>query len=225
MNSQRTVLLFFLATMCVFSIGAVTVNVYIQTPLVTLKSSEQVFAETADMVAIAISPQDRKPLVVDRQGMAVIYDQDLKLSRSALAQIKGSFAFGPQGHLYFLESPSRLRVIDPSGISYATFPVPSPLSLGVLKDGNVVVAAPAKGHLFHVFNQIGGRLRSFGKTMPFDVVNKQQNTLLNTGKILVSPSNEIYYVYKYAPIVQKYTKSEQPTLVHSRNYFKSSFKV
>jgi hypothetical protein len=198
--------LFIIPVVFGLALGATAINAYIQTPLIVLKTSEQLITEATGIGGIAISPQNKQLYAADRKGVVFPYDQDPMTFQVALPKTDGAFAFGTQGHIYYLDSPNRIRVADPSsGITFATFPVPRPMSLGVLKKGEVVIAAPARGHLFHIYNQIGMLLRSFGEIKQFNMTDKEQNIHLNQGKILVSPSDEIYYVFKYAPFVQKFS--------------------
>jgi hypothetical protein len=217
MRLQKAAMLFSLFAFCFLTIGGVTIRAYVQQPsLITLKSTERIFAGRGNLKSIAIFPQNQKLYAVNEHGAAISDDKNGALSEPLSGQIKGEIAFGPQGHLYSLESRFRLRVVNSSGIVLATFPVPEAYSLGVLKQGNIVVAAPSNGHLFQIYNQTGRPLGSFGEIKSFDTVNAEQNVFLNIGKILIGPSDEIYYVYKYAPIVQKYS---------SKGEFISEFRV
>ncbi len=209
LQRKPALLILFLLAVVVFTAGSLAANVYLQISLITLQSSASSFTQTSLIEAIVASPDSQKYYTVDREGRVAIYDKDLNLSKAYFTQTKGPLAVGPQGHLYFLDSPSKLRVMNPAGVTYVAFSILPPVSLGVLKNGNIVVAAPVNEKLFHIYSQTGRPLKNFGEIKLFDANNKQQNKLLNTGKILVSSSDEIYYVYKYAPIIQKYSGQGQ----------------
>jgi hypothetical protein len=107
----------------------------------------------------------------------------------------------------YLASDSEIRIIDPTGRSLTSFPIPNPTSIAVSANGDVAVNSTDSGKLLHVYDQTGSRSRSIGELKQFDAGNRAQNAFLNRGKVLVGPSGAFYYVSVFAPVptVQKFS--------------------
>ena len=110
-----------------------------------------------------------------------------------------AIAADAEDNIYLAGRDSVLRVFDLEGRQLRRFPVPATRSLAVLSDGGVVVASPSRGKLLHLYSPAGRLLRSFGDIKVFNP-DARENEFLNIGKVVVGPSDEIYYVSTYAPL-------------------------
>lgn len=182
-------------------------------PLVTLKSPESILGQSSSKAAITASPsRDDNRLYALREdtGEMIVHEQD---ARGRAHPVRLGQRFGPTavdvaGNVYSFDSEARLlRVLGQTGAHVRSFPVPPPDSLGVLSDGNVVIASPARGKLLHLYSPKGRWLRSFGEMRPLDDANEAQSRFLNGGRVAVGPSDVIYFVPRYAPspVVQKFS--------------------
>jgi hypothetical protein len=65
--------------------------------------------------------------------------------------------------------------------------------------------------LLYLYGPRGSRLGSFGEMRNFDTKSYRQNRFLNKGKIVIGPSDTIYYVSRFAPAptVQKFSSDGQ----------------
>jgi hypothetical protein len=180
-------------------------------PLVILQSSERILEDVPFISALApASSRDDKEIYFlrrDRSNIA-IYDGERRRSKEVVSfgRDPKALAIGTQGRVY-VASESEVRVIDPTGRSLGSFPIPNPTSLAVSANGDVVVSSPDSGKLLHVFDQAGLPLRMIGEQKRFDIRNLSQNSFLNRGKVLMGPSGILYYVSIFAPTptVQKFS--------------------
>jgi len=169
-----------------------------------LQSSERILEDIPFITALApaVSANDQQIYVLRRDASKItVYDGERKRSRDVLpvGPIAKSFAIGSQGRVY-LAGESEVRVIDPTGRSLASFPVPNPTSIAVSANGDVVVNSTDSGKLLHVYDQTGARLKTIGELKQFDAGNRAQNNFLNRGKVLVDASGAFYYVSIFAPM-------------------------
>ncbi len=180
-------------------------------PVITLQSSERILEDVPFISALAptSSMNDKQIYVLRRDTPKItVYDVERKRSEEIvpLGPAAKALAISSQGRMY-LASDSELRVIDRTGRSLATFPIPNPSSLATSANGDVVVSSTDSGKLLHVYDQAGSRLRGVGELKRFDTNNPAQNNFLNRGKVLVGPSGAFYYVSVFAPVptVQKFS--------------------
>jgi hypothetical protein len=109
-----------------------------------------------------------------------------------------TFAVGPNHELYVAQKDSTVRIVSSDGRRLNSFHTVYPKSIAVLGNGNVVVASPFNGKNLHLYNGQGLLLASFGDIRPFDP-SQTENEFLNEGRVVVGPSDQIYYVSTYAP--------------------------
>ncbi len=76
------------------------------------------------------------------------------------------------------------------------------------------MASPTKTGVIHIYSPTGKLLKSFGPLKGFDKKNAAENLFLHRGKVLVDASDNVYYVYYYVPLIQKY--SPDGALVYGR---------
>src|ERR1044072_4457515 len=177
-------------------------------PLVTLQSSERILGDVPFISALA-STNDKQIYVLRRDTPKItVYDLEHKRSKEILPFGRAAklLAISSQGNMY-LASDSEIRVIDPTGRSLTTFPIPNPSSIAISANGDVVMNSTDSGKLLHVYDQTGSRSRSMGELKQFDSGNRSQNAFLNRGKVLAGPSDTFYYVsiFAPAPTVQKFS--------------------
>jgi hypothetical protein len=214
-KSQRLLLvsLFFVASLSVMTgfvvrehkASAVGQNVL----TVTLKSSELVLEDPFASALGSLSLTDDQIYMLRRDaGDITVYDPDRRHSKHVVsfAPTAKALAVGTQGRMY-LASESEVRVIDQAGRLLSAFPINNPTSLTVTASGDVAVGSPDSEKLLHVYDQTGLLLRSIGTKKRFDSSNLVQNSFLNRGKVLASPSDVLYYVSIFAPTptVQKFS--------------------
>jgi hypothetical protein len=185
-----------------------------QPNLLVLRSPERVFSDALfiNSVAAAYSQETKSFYVLSAVRKEItVYNQAHKLSRGVVPSIQtpDALAVDSQGRIYIADSTSnQLEILGPTGQLLRSFRVPKPASLAVLSDGTIVVASPVGGRLLHTYDLSGRRLGSFGEVVRFDVADHAQNRFLNRGKVLVGPSDTIYYVFQYAPLptVRQFSK-------------------
>jgi hypothetical protein len=151
--------------------------------------------------------------VLDLAGGVTIHDRKGGPAKTLppLSDRMESIAVGPRGDIYVAGSDATLQIFDLEGQRLVGFPVPAPHSIGVLSSGHVVVASPKGDKLLHLFTSEGRLLKSFGEVKSFDP-DPGENEFLNRGKVVVGPSDEIYYVSTYAPApyAAKFTSEGRP---------------
>lgn len=189
-----------------------------QVPLVLLESSEGAINQAFPSRAIAVSATDTQVLYsLDGATQEVVtHETQRKSSRrfrsSVPSQNVVALAVGSEGNIYLADSlSSQIQIMNPAGQPIGTVPVVRPIALGILSNGNMVVASSVGLDLLHLHGRTGSKLGSFGEMRSFDIRNHQQNRFLNRGKIAIGPSDTIYYVSTYAPIptVRKFSTNGQ----------------
>jgi hypothetical protein len=110
-----------------------------------------------------------------------------------------------QGYSIRTERDSSLTVFDARGQVFSRFTTQPVFSHAFLKNGNIVVAAPTDEHLLHLYTPSGKLLKSFGAVKEYDRANVTQNHFLHKGKVLVDRADNIYFVYYYIPLIQKFS--------------------
>jgi hypothetical protein len=182
-------------------------------PIITLSSSEQVFAETFNIKDVAVHLSNNTELfyILRGNGQVDIYDSHHKLKRTIPTYMKSpvSIAVDSEGGIYIAgRGENQIKIFSSEGKLIKTFLTHQPNSIAVLTNRNIVVACPLNGSLLHIYDSSGRELISFGKVKKFDTSSETQNNFLNRGKVLVDLSDTIYYVYEFAPlqVVQRFSQ-------------------
>ena len=138
-------------------------------------------------------------------------------SRDLMAKVDTNFVYYPshvtvdsQGQVYVIDwHTSQIMKFTSSGEWARSFNTVHPFSVAVMRNGKIVVASPSDGKLIHVYDSSGQKLQSFGDIKLFDSVGGTANNFLNRGKVVVDSSDNIYYVFEYAPVptVLKFSKN------------------
>jgi hypothetical protein len=176
-------------------------------------ADESIFDQGLAPKRIAVSQKDgRKLYLLDaRAGNVILHDGEHMSPKKIITPVipgkAEAFAVSRQDMIYILDSDSIVHVLDTSGALLSQFPVRDATSLAVLGNGNVVVAAPYKDKLLHMYSSKGVWLSSFGEITTFEPKNRVQNDFYNKGEVVVGTSGEIYFVpwYAPAPYVQKFS--------------------
>lgn len=168
---------------------------------VVLQATEMFFTDVLAMAAGTYKGQQR--FYVFHSKSITIYNED----RSVLSSVDTSGNFYPidpsvdsEGNVYLINSATdEIVILSPIGEWRSFKPQERPYSLALLSNGNIVIASPNGGKLLHIYDTSGRKLRSLGDIKSFDGSNEAQNLFLNRGKAVVDSSDNIYFVFKYAP--------------------------
>jgi WD40 repeat protein len=168
-----------------------------------VQSSLSVFVKSSEALAFAYCDELHQFYVAAREGahmypdQVFIYDQHDKLIRKLLVGKMNDMAVDSKGQLY-VASDRGVKVFDRSGEFLKSFSASLVDSVAVLSDGRIVVASPNSQGLIHIYNPDSQWFVSAGTMKNLDP-KPEENRWLNSGKIVVGSSDEIYYVFKNAP--------------------------
>jgi hypothetical protein len=172
-------------------------------PLTILQSSRTILDDVQGKSRITTAPGDSKALYVLDTASGDVVNHNSRNGSNKKIKVPftddDSSAVDSQGHLYLANfRNATLQVYDGGGRQLKGFPVMQPTSVAVLADGSIVIASPSNEQLLHLYTPEGNLLRSFGEMKSFDS-DRRENEFLNRGKVVVGPSDSIYYVSTYAP--------------------------
>jgi hypothetical protein len=175
------------------------------TPVV-LQSIGEVFEARESIGSIDVSADGQTLYVVSQlTGEVETYRSAADGSLLPLKKFSAPLVKSQRGHSLKIEK-GKITVFDPSGKTSGQFATyPDAAAVAFLNNEDIVVASTSKKSLLHVYNQRGELLRSFGAVKKFDKTNASQNRFLSRGEILVDEAGNIYYVYNYVPLVQKFS--------------------
>jgi hypothetical protein len=174
-----------------------------QTELITLQSSGGV-VETPDPISDISTSEDGQTLytVDGLTGEVDAYSSQPFGRLSHLGKTFGPIK-GPHGYSASADKSQKITVTDGTGRFTANFKTYPADSLTFLSNGNLLVASPVNGRFLHVYSPQGQLLGSFGTFKQFHQ-DEGENQFLHRGKVLVDAADNIYYVYRYVPLIQKY---------------------
>ena len=174
-----------------------------QSTLITLQSSGGVINMLAHVSAISTSEDGQALYTIDGlTGEVDAYSSQPDGTLLHLGKTLGAVK-GPHGYSASTDKGQKITVWDAAGQVAANFKSYPADSLTFLSDGNLLIASPVKGHFLHLYNQKGQLLRSFGTFKQFNR-DDSENQFLHRGKVLADAADNIYYVYRYVPLIQKY---------------------
>src|SRR5947209_3124956 len=172
--------------------------------LITLQSSGGVIETSGPVSAVSASDDGQTLYTVDGlTGEVDAYGSQPGGKLTHLGKTVGAVK-GPRGCSATADKGQRVTVWDGAGRFAANFKTYPADSLAFLGNGNLLVASPADGHFIHVYSPQGQLLRSFGVFTRFDD-DEGQNQFLHRGKVLVDAADNVYYAYRYVPLIQKYS--------------------
>lgn len=174
-----------------------------QPALLTLQSSRGVIETRSPISTITTSEDGQVLYTVD--GLTGEVDAYSSRPDGTLLHVGKTLGAvkGPHGYSVSTDKGQKITVWDAAGQIAANIKTYPADSLTFLSNGNLLVASPANGHLLHVYNQQGQLLRSFGTFKEFNR-DEGENQFLHRGKVLADAADNIYYVYRYVPLIQKY---------------------
>ena len=77
--------------------------------------------------------------------------------------------------------------------------------MALLSNGNIVVASPTRNHFLYLYDPNGHLLKRFGRFKEYKSLDNEEVRFLHKGKLLVDAADNIYYVYHYVPMIQKFS--------------------
>lgn len=176
---------------------------YQQPAPITLQSSGGVIETLAPVSAIASSEDGQALYTIDGlTGEVDAYSSQPDGTLLHLGKTLGAVK-GPRGYSASTDKGQKITVWDAAGQVAANFKTYPADSLTFLSNGNLLVASPTNGHFLHLYNPQGQLLKSFGTFKKFDR-DDGQNQFLHRGKVLADAAGNVYYVYRYVPLIQKF---------------------
>lgn len=112
------------------------------------------------------------------------------------------------GRLYVADrSNNRIQVLDAHGVYLRQIGFPLPMSVAVLKNGEILVVGEHDDQLIRVYSPEGRFLRTIGTPVDVGVRNPRLNAYLNRGRIIVDQEDNIYYLFRglLDPTIRKYS--------------------
>ena len=182
-------------------------------PIILLESSDNPLNSGAPAKFIGAGPADSQLLYSFNRSTeeVVVHDTRRKTSKSLRSLVPPqdveNATVGPNGNLYIADVASNeVRVMSSTGQVFDAIRINKPHALGVLRNGNVVVASTEGNNLLHLLEPKGSTVRSFGAPKSLDR-DEKQNRFLNRGRIAMDRSDSIYYVSEFSPspTVQKFS--------------------
>ncbi len=164
--------------------------------------------ETSEPTSAISSSEDGQQLYAignlsgDTEAYGEAYDGSLRLKGKIRGTVRGSSVYTAR-----VENESKVSVWNSAGHLFNTFTTYSTDSIATERNGNVVVGSPTTQNFLHVYSPTGQLLRSFGTVKRLAGKDESQNSFLHRGKVLVDGDDNIYYVYKYVPLIQKFSPS------------------
>ena len=171
-------------------------------PLTVLQSSDSVISsDYAGKTLLAPSKDGQRLYSLNAAtGDLIVFQKNGKAAKKVADSFLNveAFAVGLHNELFLAQKDSTVRRVSSDGHRLNSFRAVYPRSIAVLSNGSVVVASSFNGKNLHLYNGQGVLLVSFGDIRSFDA-NPTENELLNEGRVVVGPGDQIYYVTTYAP--------------------------
>jgi hypothetical protein len=103
------------------------------------------------------------------------------------------------GRIYVADSGGNsVLIFSKEGTLLRSIPVPSPVSIAAMPEGEVGVATLHGPHLVIVFDKNGRDVREFGDPEPI-AERDELNRFLNIGKLATDDQGHLYYAFEYFP--------------------------
>lgn len=180
-------------------------------PLVVLQQSGVVLEHsgTGSINGIYAVPPDYHTLYMFNtfgQG-ADIYREEATAPTSRATNTPKPALSGAHRYTAYQDQDSKVFILDQTGQQVAKFSTYPVYSLNVLSNGNVVVASPVGKNFLHIYDLAGRLIKSFGQinTNAIPDVDDAEKQFLHQGKLLIDAADNIYYVFRFIPLIEKYS--------------------
>jgi hypothetical protein len=175
-----------------------------QPPPITLESIGDVLETYEGINSISVSEDGMLRVVSELTGDSETYRISADGSLQSLGKISEPTVKSRTGNTLTI-SKGTITVFDAYQKFASQFTPYLPTALAFLNNEDIVIASPDAKALLHVYSRTGQLLRSFGTVKVRDKTNAAQNRFLSKGKILVDAAGNVYYVYRYVPLIQKFS--------------------
>lgn len=179
-----------------------------ETPLITLHTFERPLETSFRGVLVPSALDEESVYLMDEiTGRIDSYDAGDATADRRVAEPFGPLSAKSRGYAAFVDADSKVVLAERNGKILARLDTPPVTSLAVLSSGAVVVAAPIGNRLLHMYSRTGEWVGSFGRMKRYQRLGGAQSRFLHKGKVLVDLVDNIYYVYNYRPLIQKFTST------------------
>ena len=106
---------------------------------------------------------------------------------------------GPEGRIYVADrGANQVLIFSGEGSLLRSIPVPGPVSVAALPEGEVAVATLREPHLVVVFDKNGRDVREFGEPEQLSDL-PDLNRTLSVGQLATDRHGHLYYAFHYLP--------------------------
>jgi hypothetical protein len=181
------------------------------TPLIILQPSSVMLEHSGVGVISAIhvvSPDNQAIYLFNSfTGEAEIYREAPPESSRHFTSTSKPAPSGTNRYTAYQDKDSKVIILDSTGKQLAKFSTYPVYSLNVLSNGNLVVASPVGKNFLHLYDSTGKLLKSFGTINDYAMpeVDNAEKQFLHRGKVLIDGGDNIYYVFQYLPLIEKYS--------------------
>lgn len=204
--------------LCVTSLGInvwpsrasrnVTAHSADNTPVIVLQSSGAVPEDSGvGFVSSIFSSSTDDQTIYLANALAGDVKQYKEGPQASLSSAPGPMVTGRSGYDVYQDGEAGVVVLDSAGklsAKFLTYPI---ASLGILSNGNIVVASPLRNNFLHVYSPEGRLLKSFGaiKNYTMPELDDNQTMFFRRGRVVIDKTDDIYYVFQFIPLLQKYS--------------------
>jgi hypothetical protein len=145
-------------------------------------------------------------VIVFGEGAKAVLQVGAGLAASSTTKLRpANIVFGEDcdvdadGRIYVADrGANQVLVFSPEGSLQRSIPVPAPVSVAALPDGEVAVATLREPHLVIVFDKNGRDVREFGDPEPLSEL-LELNRSLSVGRLATDGHGHLYYGFDYLP--------------------------
>jgi hypothetical protein len=180
-------------------------------PLITLQTSKGLVETDGPVSALITSPNENETIYMVNgiTGNVGAYKSGPAKSYRPFISTAGPLALHSSGYMAYVDADSNIVLADHKGKLLRKLKTPPAISLALLSNGNIVVASPTQNHFLHLYKPDGQLLKSFGSIKERSA-DQAESLFLHKGKVLVDAADNIYYVYSYLPLIQKFSPTGEP---------------